>query len=118
MSPARESTHADRSQETRFARTPLSSAFALRSPSNSRSAQVTCLRAARLFRCVHAELFQLARERVAPPAQKLRGLLAVPLRALERRADEYTLELGLCFVEEGLFAIHRVPVGPDRQRFG
>ena len=67
-------------------------------------ANLTAFAARRLFvlagAAVHAELFQLAGEGIAAPAQELRRLLAVALGALERRADQHALELRLRRIEQ------------------
>src|SRR5256885_15857143 len=45
-------------------------------------------------------------------------LLAMALRALEGRADEHALELGLCGIQQRGLARERVPLSPAFQRRG
>src|SRR2546429_4660744 len=67
---------------------------------------------------IHAELLELAGEGIAAPAEKSRGLLAMAPRALERRADQHALELGLRVIEERPLGCERAPIGPALERSG
>src|SRR5437763_16478456 len=67
---------------------------------------------------IHAELLELAGEGIAPPAEKSRGLLAMAPRALERRADQHALGLGLRVIEERPRGCERAPTRPALERGG
>src|SRR5580700_1339860 len=60
----------------------------------------------------HAEVPELAGERVAPPPEQPRSLLPMALRALEGRTDEHPLELWLRGIQERRLTRERMPLGP------
>src|SRR5580692_3907156 len=64
---------------------------------------------------LHAELLHFARERVAAPAEKLRGILLQALGLAQRHADEDALDLGHCLIEEAPRTGIELALGPVRE---